>query len=162
MKPHIIAVFNLPEEAERAFHALQGYVKKDEISFLRKTDNTETSTGDASADPIVDGVVWGSAIGGAAGLAFGMGSLFIPGIGPVIAAGPLLSLLAGAASGGVIGGLADMGVNTYTSERIHTHIDKGKVILITQVSKPELRGPITHLLEQYGAVEIHEEPVNEN
>ncbi|GEN36686.1 DUF1269 domain-containing protein [Aneurinibacillus danicus] len=162
MNPHIVAVFTLPEEAERACNALQSYVKKDEISFLRKTEQPDTFTGDASADPVVDGVTIGSVIGGAAGLAFSMGTLLIPGIGPVIAAGPLLSVLAGAMSGGVIGGLTDLGINRYTSEHISRHLEQGQVVLVIQVSKPELRGTITHLLEQHGAVEIHDEPVIEN
>ncbi|CEH31326.1 DUF1269 domain-containing protein [Aneurinibacillus migulanus] len=162
MNPHIVAVFSLPEEAERAFHALQEYVKKEEISFLRKTDTPDTFTGDASADPVVDGMAIGSVVGGAAGLAFGMGTLLIPGIGPIIAAGPLLSLLAGATSGGIIGGFADLGINRYTSEHISQHLTDGQVVLVVGVSKPELRGPITHLLEKHGAVDIHEEPVIEN
>ncbi|MFT9849783.1 DUF1269 domain-containing protein [Aneurinibacillus sp. REN35] len=162
MYPHIIAVFRLPEEAERAFHALQGYVKKDEISFLRKTESQESITGDASADPVVDGAAVGAAIGGTAGIAFSMGTLLIPGIGPIIAAGPLLTLLAGAVSGSVIGGLADLGINRYTSEHISQHLQQGEVVLVIEISKPELRGPVVHLLEQQGAIEIHEEPVIED
>ncbi|MBN6186606.1 DUF1269 domain-containing protein [Aneurinibacillus sp. BA2021] len=162
MYPHIVAVFHLPEEAEHAFHALQSYVKKDEISFLRKTDSPESLTGDASADPVVDGAAIGAAIGGTAGIAFSMGTLLIPGIGPIIAAGPLLSLLAGAISGGVIGGLADLGINRYTSEHIHQHLQRGDVVLVVAISRPELREPVIHLLEQQGATEIHEEPVIED
>jgi small-conductance mechanosensitive channel len=51
------------------------------------------------------GVVTGGAIGGTLGLLAGLGALAIPGIGPLIAAGPIMGALAGIGSGGVVGGI---------------------------------------------------------
>ncbi len=67
-----------------------------------------------TADGAAAGAGVGAVLGGLAGLLVGIGALAIPGIGPIIAAGPLAATLAGAglgaATGGVIGALADAGV----------------------------------------------------
>src|SRR4029079_16854420 len=66
------------------------------------------------------GAVTGGVVGGAAGLAASLMGLAIPGIGPIIAAGPIVAALSGAGvgavAGGLIGGLTDMGVSNTDAE----------------------------------------------
>ncbi len=78
----------------------------------RTTDGTsgeqqgEGQEGEVSYDDqnLSDGTLTGGALGGLAGLALGAGALVIPGLGPIIAAGPLAGILTGALTGGVAGG----------------------------------------------------------
>jgi len=67
------------------------------------------------------GAVAGGALGGTLGALAGLGALAIPGIGPLIAAGPIVAALAGVGSGGVVGGLigafAGMGIPEFEAKR---------------------------------------------
>jgi hypothetical protein len=75
----------------------------------------------------------GAVLGGALGLLAGIGALAIPGVGPLIAAGPILAGLAGLGVGGVVGGLAGaligMGIPEYEAKRYEGRIQKGGILL---------------------------------
>src|ERR1700677_2876559 len=75
------------------------------------------------------GVTTGGVIGGALGLLAGIGALAIPGVGPFIAAGPIMGALAGlgvgGAVGGLIGALVGMGIPEYEAKRYEGHIKAG-------------------------------------
>ena len=79
------------------------------------------------------GVATGGAIGGTLGLLAGIGVLAIPGIGPFIAAGPIIGALAGlgvgGAVGGLIGALVGMGIPEYEAERYEGRLKDGGVLL---------------------------------
>src|SRR5580704_4435541 len=79
------------------------------------------------------GVATGGVIGGTLGLLAGIGALAIPGVGPFIAAGPIMGALAGlgvgGAVGGLIGALVGMGIPEYEAKRYEGHLKKGGVLL---------------------------------
>jgi hypothetical protein len=79
------------------------------------------------------GVATGGVIGGALGLLAGIGALAIPGVGPFIAAGPIMGALAGLGAGGAVGGLigalVGMGIPEYEAKRYEGHIKAGGVLL---------------------------------
>jgi hypothetical protein len=79
------------------------------------------------------GVGSGAAVGGAMGWLIGIGALAIPGIGPVIAAGPLLAALAGIGIGGALGGftgaLVGMGIPEYEAKKYEGQILKGGILV---------------------------------
>ena len=79
------------------------------------------------------GVASGAVIGGALGWLAGIGALAIPGLGPFIAAGPIMGLLAGAGAGGAVGGVAGaligMGIPEYEAKRYEGRIKEGGVLL---------------------------------
>jgi hypothetical protein len=79
------------------------------------------------------GVAAGGAIGGTLGLLAGIGALAIPGVGPFIAAGPIMAALAGlgvgGAVGGLIGALVGMGIPEYEAKRYEGHIKEGGILL---------------------------------
>ncbi len=158
MHPHIIAVFDRPDQAEQAYHALLAYVNRDDISIVHKPD-AQAGSLDLSADTMINGMGWGALIGGGLGLAIGMSTLLVPGIGPVLAFGPIIAALAGTTAGGIAGGFLDLGVNRYTAERMAEHVEKGAVVLTVGVPNPALRDSIVQTLRQYGAHDIHDEPV---
>ncbi|MBY0507457.1 MAG: general stress protein [Bryobacteraceae bacterium] len=79
------------------------------------------------------GVTAGGAIGGTLGLLAGIGALAIPGVGPFIAAGPIMGALAGVGVGGAVGGLigalVGMGIPEYEAHRYEGRVNEGGVLL---------------------------------
>ena len=79
------------------------------------------------------GVTAGGAVGGTLGLLAGIGALAIPGVGPFIAAGPIMGALAGlgvgGAVGGLIGALVGMGIPEYEAHRYEGRVKDGGVLL---------------------------------
>src|SRR5580658_6961589 len=75
------------------------------------------------------GVAAGGAVGGTLGLLAGIGALAIPGVGPLIAAGPIVGALAGVGAGGALGGLVGalvgMGIPEYEAKRFEGQIKAG-------------------------------------
>lgn len=75
----------------------------------------------------------GGVVGGALGWLAGIGVLAIPGLGPFIAAGPLLAALSGAAVGGTVGGVAGvlvgMGIPEYEAKRYEGRIKSGNILI---------------------------------
>ncbi len=81
----------------------------------------------------VTGVSAGGALGGTLGLLAGIGALAIPGIGPLIAAGPLLAALSGAAAGAAVGGvtgaLIGMGIPEIEAKRYEGKVKGGNILI---------------------------------
>ena len=81
----------------------------------------------------VSGVATGGIIGGALGWLVGIGSLAIPGVGPFIAAGPILAALSGVAAGGAVGGivgaLIGMGIPEYEAKRYEGKLRAGNILI---------------------------------
>ena len=79
------------------------------------------------------GATAGGAVGGTLGLLAGLGALAIPGLGPFIAAGPIMATLAGAGAGGAVGtltgALIGLGVPEYEAKRYETFLNKGGALL---------------------------------
>ena len=79
------------------------------------------------------GVISGGAIGGTLGLLAGIGALAIPGLGPFIAAGPIMGALAGIGAGGAVGGvvgaLVGMGMPEYEAKRYEGRVKDGGLLL---------------------------------
>src|SRR5690606_4287287 len=100
-KPHIIATFYDLSQAEHAFHELLNVVPRDDISFVHRPDPEKMEENDLSSDPPLNGVLLGSAIGGVGGILTGLSMLLFPGIGIIMAAGPIYGALAGATAGGI-------------------------------------------------------------
>lgn len=79
----------------------------------------------------------GALLGGALGWAVGIGALAIPGVGPFIAAGPIMAALGGAAiggaAGGVTGGLIGLGFSEYEAKQYETYLRDGKALISVRV-----------------------------
>jgi hypothetical protein len=104
------------------------------------------------------GVTAGGAIGGTLGLLAGIGALAIPGLGPFIAAGPIMGALAGlgvgGAVGGLIGALVGMGIPEYEAKRYEGRIKEGGVLLSVHCDTSEEITRAKDLLKQTGAQDI--------
>jgi uncharacterized membrane protein len=151
----LVAVFDSASGAEKAVSELrrQGFTQE-EISIVSKKHSDDQ--GKRYEDDITDGALTGSTLGGIGGLLVGAGALAIPGIGPIVAAGPIAAALSGALAGGVAGGLIDWGIPAEASKRYETHVSAGSILAIlkTQQSKAN---QASSLLTEYGAnsVETH-------
>jgi hypothetical protein len=104
------------------------------------------------------GAVAGGVAGGTLGLLVGLGALAIPGLGPFIAAGPIMGALAGMGSGGVVGGiigaLVGMGIPEYEAKRYEGMIKEGKILISIHCDDSEWVKRAKRLLEQTGAQDI--------
>ena len=104
------------------------------------------------------GVVTGGAIGGTIGLLAGIGLLAVPGVGPLIAAGPIMATLAGLGAGGAVGGLigalVGMGIPEYEAKRYEGRIREGGVLLSVHCDNSDWVKRAKELLKQTGAEDI--------
>jgi len=104
------------------------------------------------------GAVAGGAIGGTLGLLAGIGALAIPGLGPFIAAGPIMATLAGIGSGGLVGGvvgaLVGMGIPEYEAKRYEGRIKEGGILLSVHCDSSEWVKKAKDLLKQTGAEDV--------
>jgi hypothetical protein len=114
--------------------------------------NTKAPEGTAT------GVTTGGAIGGTLGLLAGIGALAIPGVGPFIAAGPIMGALAGLGVGGAVGGLVGalvgMGIPEYEAKRYEGRVKDGGVLLSVHCDTSEEIKRAEDLLKGTGAEDI--------
>jgi hypothetical protein len=99
----------------------------------------------------------GAVIGGALGWMAGIGALSVRGVGPFIAAGPIMAALAGmgagAALGGIAGALIGLGMPAYEAERYEGRMIKGGILLSVHSDDPEwTRKGVTHAVDRAGEV----------
>jgi hypothetical protein len=133
-----VAVFDDRDDAERAINGLRdaGFEPdqisvmardRDEAGRLAEDTGTEAGTGAAT------GALTGGLLGGVAGWLIGIGALAIPGVGPIIAAGPLAAALGGAAlgaaGGGLIGALTGAGVPEEEARYYEDRFKSGGILL---------------------------------
>jgi hypothetical protein len=114
--------------------------------------NTKAPEGTAT------GVTTGGVVGGTLGLLAGVGVLAIPGLGPFIAAGPIMGALAGlgvgGAVGGLIGALVGMGIPEYEAKRYEGRVKEGGVLLSVHCEASDEISRAKDLLKETGAEDI--------
>jgi hypothetical protein len=100
----------------------------------------------------------GVVLGGALGLLVGLGVLTIPGLGPFLAAGPVMAALAGAGAagvaGGLIGALIGLGIPEYEAKRYEGLLKQGHVLLSVHCDDVDWARRAKHVLENAGAEAI--------
>jgi Alternative complex III, ActD subunit len=114
--------------------------------------NTKAPEGTAA------GATSGAVIGGGLGWLVGIGALAIPGLGPFIAAGPIVAMLAGAGAGGVVGGLTGalvgMGIPEYEAKRYEGRIKDGGILLSVHSDDSDWTKKAKEILERTGAQDV--------
>lgn len=100
----------------------------------------------------------GAVVGGTLGWLAGIGALAIPGVGPFIAAGPIMAALAGATVGGTVAGLAGaligMGIPEYEAKRYAGRLEKGGILLSVHCSNSDEVKKAKEILTRTGAEDI--------
>jgi hypothetical protein len=161
-----IAVFGIyatPSTAEAAVdHLLAHGFTNSAISVLLPDDETtrafahEKNT--KAPEGTTTGVTTGGVIGGALGLLAGVGALAIPGIGPLIAAGPIVATLAGVGAGGAVGGivgaLVGMGIPEYEAKRYEGAVKGGGTLLSVHCDTSEQIDLAKEALKDTGARDV--------
>jgi hypothetical protein len=143
-KSAVLGIYPTRSSVENATEALvnTGFASSD-ISVLMpeslggpKDMGTEKAT--KAPEGTATGVTAGGVIGGTLGVLAGVGLLAIPGLGPFIAAGPIMAGLAGLGVGGAVGGvtgaLIGMGIPEYEAKRYEGRLQKGGILLSVHCS----------------------------
>jgi len=106
----------------------------------------------------VTGASTGGVLGGALGWIAGIGSLAIPGVGPFIAAGPIVAALSGAAIGatvgGIAGGLIGLGIPEIEAKRYEGKVKKGNILLSVHTEDSEEIARAKEIFTRAGAQDI--------
>jgi hypothetical protein len=104
------------------------------------------------------GVTTGAVLGGTLGWLVGIGALAIPGVGPFIAAGPIVAALSGAAVGGAVGGLTGaligMGIPEYEAKRYEGMIKEGRILLSVHSDNHDWTKRAKEILDETGATDV--------
>jgi hypothetical protein len=167
MEDKKVAVFGIyrgVSEAERGVDALvqQGSFSNSDVSVLmpdRQSSKDFAHEKQTKApEGTTTGAVTGGTIGGTLGLLAGIGALAIPGLGPFIAAGPIMAALAGVGVGGTVGGLVGalvgMGIPEYEAKRYEGRVKDGGVLLSVHCATSEDITRAKDILKRTGADDI--------
>jgi hypothetical protein len=158
-----IAVFGLFDDRgslEAAIDMLrrQGFRESDISALLpdaAMTRDLATEKHTKAPEGAAIGAGTGGVIGGTLGLLVGIGALAIPGLGPFIAAGPIMATLAGAGVGGAVGtltgSLIGMGIPEYEAKRYESWLNKGGTLLAVHADDRDWASRAKTALEQCGA-----------
>src|SRR5712672_3323603 len=133
-----------------------------EISVLLPDSEGRHDIGHVKATKAPEGATTGATAGGVTGgvlgLLAGIGALAIPGVGPFIAAGPIMAALSGAAvgaaTGGVVGGLIGLGIPEIEARQYEGRITKGGILLSVHCDTSEEIDRAKNILERTGAEDI--------
>jgi hypothetical protein len=162
-KTAVFGIYQNAKQAERTVDDLlaAGFSNDDISVLLPDNEGTKDFAHDKSTkapEGTTAGVTTGGIIGGTLGLLAGIGVLAIPGVGPFIAAGPIMGALAGlgvgGAVGGLIGALIGMGIPEYEAKRYEGHIKAGGILLSVHCDTSEKITRAKDLLKHTGAQDI--------
>jgi uncharacterized membrane protein len=156
MSQTVVGLFRSKEQAEEAIRELKNRdFENQEISLIAKDDEGGKSGGTGFENQnLSDGTATGGAVGGIAGLLAGAGALLIPGIGPIIAAGPLAGALTGIVTGGIAGGLIDYGIPEEEGERLEQEVHKGSILVAVEADDEELAEECASVFRENGSDEV--------
>jgi hypothetical protein len=159
----VFGIYRTPATAEAAVdHLLARGFTNESISVLLPDDETTRAFAHEkhtkAPEGTATGVTAGGVIGGTLGLLAGIGALAIPGVGPLIAAGPIMGALAGlgvgGAVGGVVGALVGMGIPEYEAKRFEGAVKDGGTLLSVHCDTSEAIKIAKEALRDTGAHDI--------
>lgn len=157
MTKTVSGIFKQRGQAEKAVEALRAKGFHQEISIIAKEDDNykhiDQNSQMSGGDSVLDGLTTGGFIGGLAGLAVGAGALVIPGLGPLVAAGPIAGLLSGATTGGFAGGLIDYGIPEAEGQRMENELRQGSIVALVQTSENKV-DEAASILRENGAIDV--------
>src|ERR1700687_4074844 len=160
------AVFGIYPTQSSADHAIDTLTKAgfpiSDISVLvpETLGNKDMGTEKATKAPegATAGATSGAVLGGALGLLAGIGALAIPGVGPLIAAGPIMAALAGMGVGGTVGGLTGaligVGIPEFEAKRYEGRLQKGGILLSAHCATSDEVKRSKEILKATGAEDV--------
>jgi hypothetical protein len=159
----VFGIFQTRAQAEEGVDTLvsNGF-RAEDISVLM-ADNVGTKDfahekNTKAPEGTTTGAVAGGIAGGTVGLLAGLGALAIPGIGPLLAAGPIVAALAGVGAGGTVGGLigalVGLGIPEFEAKRYEGMIKEGRILLSVHCDNSDWVDRAKLLLERTGAQHV--------
>ncbi len=104
------------------------------------------------------GAATGALVGGALGWLTGFGTLVIPGLGPLVMAGPIVAALGGvgvgSAIGGITGGLIGLGIPEYEATQYESKLAEGKLLIAVHTEDEEIAERAKDILEAFSAKDV--------
>jgi hypothetical protein len=159
----VFGIFKTRSQAETAVDSLirEGFAPADISVLLSEGGSTKEFAHEKNTkapEGTTTGAVTGGAVGGGLGLLVGIGALAIPGLGPFIAAGPIMATLAGLGAGGAVGGLigalVGMGIPEYEAKRFEGRVKDGGVLLSAHCDTADEIKRAKETLKALGAEDI--------
>jgi hypothetical protein len=159
----VFGIYASGDHAERAVDSLiaAGYPSSSISVLLPDTRSTREFAHEKDTkapEGTAAGVTAGGVVGGTLGVLAGLGALAIPGVGPIIAAGPIMAGLAGLGVGGAVGGLVGaligMGIPEYEAKRYEGRVKGGGTLLSVHCDTSEQISRVKDLLKGTGATDI--------
>jgi hypothetical protein len=163
MEKAVFCIAKTTEQAERIVDRLKnaGFSNNDiSVLFPDKSTSKDFAHEKSTKAPegATTGGVLGLGLGGILGWLAGFGSLVIPGLGPFVAAGPIVAALSGAAvgsaAGGLIGALVGLGIPEYEAKRYEGKIKSGNVLISVHTDDSGERSRAEDIFENAGAEDI--------
>ncbi|MCU7494514.1 MAG: DUF3341 domain-containing protein [Ignavibacteria bacterium] len=159
----VFGIYNTRLSVENAVDALKnaGFRNTDISVLMQENEGSKDfamEKGTKAPEGAATGAGTGMVVGGALGWLAGIGALAIPGIGPFLAAGPIVAALAGAGAGGALGGitgtLIGMGIPEFEAKRYDGRIRKGGILLSIHCDDEEWVRRAKNMLSETGAEDI--------
>lgn len=159
----VFGIYATPGTAEAAVDHLlaKGFINESISVLLPDDESTRAFAHEKNTkapEGTTAGVTTGGVIGGTLGLLAGIGALAIPGVGPLIAAGPIMASLAGlgvgAAVGGIVGALVGMGIPEYEAKRYEGAVKEGGTLLFVHCDTSDQIDSAKAALKETGARDI--------
>lgn len=156
----VFGIYSTREQVEESIQALRnGGFRVEDISILYAENEGSKDFAHVKATKAPEGAAagaaGGAAIGGVLGWLVGIGAIAIPGVGPFIAAGPVMAALAAAGVGGAFGGLTGslvgLGIPEYEAKRYEGRIRKGGYLLSVHCDDSDWVGKAKEILRRTGA-----------
>ena len=162
-KTSVFGIVKSRSQAEQIVESLQdaGFPVS-EISVLLPANEGKHDIGHVKATKAPEGATTGATTGGVAGgvlgLLAGIGALAIPGVGPLIAAGPIMAALSGAAigagTGGVVGALVGLGIPEIEAKRYEDKLKSGNYLIAVDASDSDEKDRAKEIFKNAGAEDI--------
>ena len=163
MKASVYCTAQTVEQADQIVDALKlaGFTSNDISALLpdkRTTKDFAHEHNTKAPEGATTGGVAGLGVGAAIGWLAGIGAIAIPGVGPFIAAGPIMAALAGGAvggaAGGVIGALVGMGIPEFEAKRYESKIKEGNILISVHTEDGKQRDTAKDIFKRLNADDI--------
>lgn len=151
------------DQADRIVDSLKmsGFTSNDISALLpdkRTTKDFAHEHNTKAPEGATAGGVAGMGVGAALGWLAGIGAVAIPGVGPLIAAGPIMAALAGGAvggaTGGVVGALVGMGIPEFEAKRYESKVKEGNILISVHTEDSKQRDAAKEIFKRLNADDI--------
>ncbi len=159
----VFGIFDSRAEVESGVDQLKAQnFRNSDISVLmpdaRSSQNFAHEKETKAPEGTAAGASAGVVLGGTLGWLVGIGALAVPGLGPFIAAGPIMAMLAGAGVGGTVGAvsgaLIGLGIPEYEAKRYEGIVKKGGILISVHCDDNDWKKKAMRVLEQCGARDV--------